>query len=93
MANKAFDPSDPSAQPLPAKTPRFAENANTLYRNSLDGHANLGCESCHGSPHAIWPNRKPDANDNITAMQLQGLRARFLNIPSVMKIIAFLMAP
>ena len=72
VANKAFDPNDPSAEPLPAKTPRFAENANTLYRNSLDGHANLGCESCHGSPHAIWPNRNPDANDNITATQLQG---------------------
>jgi len=72
VANKAFDPNDPSAQPLPAKTPRFAGNANTLYRNSLDGHANLGCESCHGSPHAIWPNRNPNANDNITATQLQG---------------------
>lgn len=72
VANIAFDPNDPSAEPLPAKTPRFAENANTLYRNSLDQHANLGCESCHGSPHAIWPNRNPDANDNITATQLQG---------------------
>lgn len=72
VASIAFDPNDPSAEPLVAKTPRFAENENTLYRNSLDEHANLGCESCHGSPHAIWPNRNPNANDNITAIQLQG---------------------
>jgi len=52
------------------KTPRLAENVNTLYCNSLDGYANLGCELCHGSPHAIWPNRNLGANDNITATQL-----------------------
>ncbi len=72
VANLAYDPADPSAEPLAAKTLRFAENDQTLYRNSLDDHAKLGCESCHGSPHAIWPNRNPDANDNVTAMQLQG---------------------
>lgn len=72
VASLAYDPNDPAAEPLPAKTQRFAENDNTLYRDSLDGHASLGCESCHGSPHAIWPNRNPDANDNVTAMQLQG---------------------
>lgn len=72
VANLAYDPNDPSAEPLAAKTARFAENDLTLYRNSLDGHASLGCESCHGSPHAIWPNRNPDANDNVTAIQLQG---------------------
>jgi len=72
VATIGFDPADPSAEPLAAKTPRFSENENTLYRNSLDGHADLGCESCHGSPHAIWPNRNPDANDNVTAIQLQG---------------------
>ena len=72
VLNIAYDPNDPAAEPLQAETLRFAENDNTLYRNSLDGHANLGCESCHGSPHAIWPNRNPDANDNITAIQLQG---------------------
>ena len=32
----------------------------------------MGCEGCHGSPHAIWPNQNPDANDNVTATQLQG---------------------
>lgn len=72
VAKLAYAANDPAAEPTPAKTPRFAENKNTLYRDSLDGHANLGCESCHGSPHAIWPNRNPDANDNVTAMQLQG---------------------
>ena len=70
----AYDPNDPAATPLTPKTMRFAENNGTLYRESHDNHAGLGCESCHGSPHAIWPNRNPDANDNVTAMQLQGHR-------------------
>ena len=42
------------------------------FRDSLDRHAKLPCASCHGSPHAIWPNPDPYANDNVTAMQLQG---------------------
>ena len=73
----AYDPNDPAATPLPPATPRFAENPGTLYRDS-HGHGGLGCESCHGSPHAIWPNRNPDANDNVTAMQLQGHRGTLL---------------
>jgi len=68
----AYDPADPAATPLEVAASRFAENPGTLYRNSLDGHAGLACEACHGSPHAIWPNRNPDANDNVTAIQLQG---------------------
>ena len=42
-----------------------------LYRNSL-GHKNMdmACESCHGSPHAIWPSR--EANDNLAAKAIQG---------------------
>ncbi len=68
----AYDPADPAATPLVSPGSRFAENPDTLYRNSQDGHAGLACESCHGSPHAIWPNRNPAANDNVTAMQLQG---------------------
>lgn len=72
VASLSYDPNDPAAEPVPAKTTRFAENDNTLYRNSLDDHASLGCEFCHGSPHAIWPNRNPNANDNVTAIQLQG---------------------
>ena len=43
-----------------------------LYRNSLDNHAGIACEACHGSPHAIWPNRNLAANDNVPAIQLQG---------------------
>lgn len=67
----AYNADDPAANPLPAVTQRFAENPNTLYRDSI-GHGGVACEGCHGSPHAIWPNRNPDANDNVTAVQLQG---------------------
>jgi len=56
----------------PKCSSRFAENPDTLYRNSLDNHAGIACEGCHGSPHAIWPNRDPNANDNVAAIQLQG---------------------
>jgi len=68
----AYDPADPAATPLEAAGSRFAENPGRLYRNSLDNHAGVACEACHGSPHAIWPNRDPNANDNVTAIQLQG---------------------
>lgn len=67
----AFDPADPAATPILASDKRFAEQPGTLYRDSL-GHGGLACESCHGSPHAIWPNPNPDANDNVAATQLQG---------------------
>ncbi len=62
---------DSTASPLNAINKRFAENDNTLYRNSK-GHGGIACEGCHGSPHAIWPNATANANDNITAKQLQG---------------------
>ena len=68
----AYDPSDPAATPIEFPDSRFAENPDTLYRNSLDNHAGVACEGCHGSPHAIWPNRDPNANDNVPALQLQG---------------------
>lgn len=68
----AYDPADPAATPIELADSRFAENPGTLYRNSLDNHAGIACEACHGSPHAIWPNRDPHANDNVTAIQLQG---------------------
>ncbi|MCB9849442.1 MAG: hypothetical protein H6817_01915 [Phycisphaerales bacterium] len=68
----AYDPQDPAATPLAPTNTRFAENPDTLYRNSLDGHASLACEACHGSPHAIWPHRDPNANDNVQAIELQG---------------------
>ncbi len=67
----AYDPADPAASPRLATNRRFAENRDTLYRNSR-GHGGVGCEGCHGSTHAIWPNANPQANDNVTATQLQG---------------------
>lgn len=48
---------------------QYAENPNTLYRNST-GHGGLYCEACHGSPHAILPSTQP--NDNIQNIALQG---------------------
>jgi len=48
-------------------------NINTrLYRWGKDTHGKVACAACHGSSHAIWPNRDPKANDNVTALQLQG---------------------
>ncbi|MEQ1528266.1 MAG: hypothetical protein ABL925_03050 [Methylococcales bacterium] len=43
-----------------------------LFKLSLDRHGLLPCASCHGPAHSIWPNPDPYANDNVTAMQLQG---------------------
>jgi len=43
-----------------------------LFRFGKDSHGNVPCSACHGAAHAIWPNRNPNANDNVTAMQLQG---------------------
>ncbi|NJD08094.1 MAG: cytochrome C [Methylococcaceae bacterium] len=43
-----------------------------LYRFGKDQHANMACAACHGVAHSIGPNRDPKANDNITALQLQG---------------------
>jgi len=54
-----------------AQNPRFAEEPGTLYRESR-GHGGLACESCHGSPLAIWPVPNPDASDNVPVLQLQG---------------------
>ncbi len=71
VLTRAFEAGDRAANPLIAVNKRFSENVNTLYRDSL-GHGGVGCEGCHGSPHAIWPNQDPNANDNVTAMQLQG---------------------
>ena len=68
---QAYKTGDDSASPLLAVNKRFAENENTLFRNSK-GHNGIACEGCHGSTHAIWPNADPNANDNLTAIQLQG---------------------
>ena len=56
---------------------RFASN-KPLYRlsggddGSGKGHGGLSCEGCHGSTHAIWPNKNALANDNRAAEGLQG---------------------
>ncbi len=43
-----------------------------LFRLGKDSHGQVACSACHGSAHAIWPNRDPNANDNVTANELQG---------------------
>ncbi len=68
---QAYITGDSTATPLVASNKRFAEEDNTLYRNSK-GHGGLACEACHGSTHAIWPNAAANANDNVAAQQLQG---------------------
>ncbi|MDD2863269.1 MAG: putative Ig domain-containing protein [Methylococcales bacterium] len=43
-----------------------------LYRTSKDVHGDVACAACHGGSHEIWANRNPNANDNLTAIELQG---------------------
>ncbi len=43
-----------------------------VYREGKDSHGNVPCAACHGAAHEVWPNRDPNANDNVTALQLQG---------------------
>jgi hypothetical protein len=83
---QAFKTGDPKATPIVPTNKRFAEPvvpasfngfANPgagnpkLYRVS-SGHGGVMCEGCHGATHAEWPNGNPNANDNLTAKQLQG---------------------
>jgi len=62
---------------LKAPDSRFA-TTEALYRLSGadngtgKGHGGLSCEGCHGSTHAIWPNKNPFSNDNKAAQDLQG---------------------
>lgn len=76
---------DTRAAPIVPTNKRFAENVVSaaenpaaagnpkLYRVST-GHGGLSCQSCHGSTHAEWSSSpaNPNANDNLTAVQLQG---------------------
>jgi hypothetical protein len=83
---QAFKTGDAKATPIVPANKRFAEPvipaafndfANPgagnpkLYRVS-SGHGGVMCEGCHGATHAEWPNGNPNANDNLTAQQLQG---------------------
>jgi hypothetical protein len=75
----------PKVTPIVPSNKRFAEDTIVdgdlpteapggnpkLYRVSV-GHSGVYCEACHGSTHAEWPNANPNANDNKTAIQLQG---------------------
>ena len=77
----AYRTDDSKATPIVPTNKAFAENTVAqglpadgnpmLYRVS-SGHGGLFCEACHGSTHAEWPTANPNANDNITASQLQG---------------------
>ncbi len=83
---QAYKTGDAKATPIVPTNKRFAEPgipasfngfANPgagnpkLYRVST-GHGGLMCEGCHGATHAEWPNANPNANDNVTANQVQG---------------------
>jgi len=68
---QAYQTGDDSASPLLTSNKRFAEDPNALYRFSR-GHGGIMCEGCHGSTHAVWPNKDADANDNVAAKMLQG---------------------
>lgn len=68
---QAFKKDDASASPIVATNKRFAENPDTLYRNS-QGHGGVACEGCHGSTHSEWANPDAQANDNVAAQQIQG---------------------
>jgi len=81
ILSSAFQDGDDSAQAIVASNKRFAEQDNTLYRNSR-GHGGVSCEACHGSTHAIWPVADSSTNDNLTAIQLQG-HAGFISECSV----------
>ena len=43
-----------------------------VYRHGKDQHGAVACAACHGAAHSVGPNRDPKANDNVTAIQLQG---------------------
>ena len=74
---QAWRVGDAKATPIVPTNKRFAEPAVAatgnpqLYRVST-GHQGVLCESCHGATHAIFPNANPNANDNVSSIQLQG---------------------
>ena len=68
---QTFRLGDDSASPIAAPGARFAAESGKLFRFSK-GHGGLACMSCHGSPHAEWPNADPAHNDNVAAQQIQG---------------------
>jgi hypothetical protein len=73
----AYNPADKAATPRIAPNKRFAENIGKLYNDSMI-HGGVACSSCHGSPHAEWPVKNPQANDNLAALQIQGHRGSII---------------
>jgi hypothetical protein len=80
ILRQAYDPANgASASPRLATNKRFAEpnggpgslfnGIPMRYQDGL-GHNGVACESCHGSPHAVWPTNK--TNDNIASIEAQG---------------------
>jgi hypothetical protein len=75
----AYQDAPEVATPIVAANQRFAEQPDTLYRNST-GHGGVACAGCHGSPHAEWPSRV--ANDNLAARGIQGHAGFIIECPS-----------
>jgi hypothetical protein len=47
-------------------------SGSPMFRVGKDTHGDVPCAACHGAAHATWPNRDPNANDNLTALETQG---------------------
>ena len=77
---QAYLATDTKATPIVPSNKRFAENivetgaaaGNPMLYRVSKGHEGVFCEACHGATHGIWPNKNPNANDNVAALQLQG---------------------
>jgi hypothetical protein len=77
---RAWRTGDANAVPITATNKRFAEetaaNGNPVLYRLSKGHSGLNCQVCHGSTHAEWPVQPHSgatiANDNLTAIQMQG---------------------
>lgn len=69
-------PKKPAASPLAtaaATEPTLTGyTVGPLFRKSVDTHGNVACGACHGGSHSTWPITDTNANDNVTAKQLQG---------------------
>ncbi len=69
--NISYTGFDPATNKLTSEKRTLKVQA-PLYREGKDAHGNVPCAACHGGAHEVWPNRDPNANDNVTALQLQG---------------------
>lgn len=68
-----YAPDDPDADESGVVTDNTPTQIDLpVYRFGKDQHGYVACAACHGAAHAIGPNRDPKANDNLTAIQLQG---------------------